>query len=59
LGGYIADSYLGRYKSILGFSSIYCVGLLLLVLGVIPVSGGGGGGGQRGGGGGGGIVVVE
>jgi solute carrier family 15 (peptide/histidine transporter), member 3/4 len=36
LGGYIADTYLGRYKSILVFSAIYLVGLGLMVLGSIP-----------------------
>jgi dipeptide/tripeptide permease len=36
LGGYIADSYLGRYKSILIFCSVYLVGLVLVVLGSIP-----------------------
>eukprot|EP01038_Epipyxis_sp_PR26KG_P011667 gene11667-15622_t len=36
LGGYIADTYLGRYKSILVFCSIYLVGLVLVVLGSIP-----------------------
>jgi hypothetical protein len=63
LGGWIADSYLGRYKyvkwmasprggieegftwslimrdrAIMIFSSIYVVGLVLLVIGVLPVS---------------------
>jgi dipeptide/tripeptide permease len=38
IGGLMADSFMGRYRAILIFSSIYVVGLLLLVLGVIPVS---------------------
>ena len=36
IGGYIADTYLGRYKSILLFCSIYLVGLGLMVLGSVP-----------------------
>lgn len=36
LGGYIADTYLGRYKSILILCAIYLVGLGLMVLGSIP-----------------------
>jgi peptide/histidine transporter 3/4 len=36
LGGYIADTYLGRYYTILVFISIYLVGLVLVVLGSIP-----------------------
>jgi solute carrier family 15 (peptide/histidine transporter), member 3/4 len=36
LGGWIADSYLGRYRSIMLFSSVYVVGLVLLVVGTIP-----------------------
>lgn len=36
LGAYIADTYLGRYKTILLFCSIYALGLLLVVLGSIP-----------------------
>ena len=31
LGAIVADSYLGRYKTIFAFSSLYLVGLLLLV----------------------------
>mmetsp|Transcript_53490 Transcript_53490/g.93341 ORF Transcript_53490/g.93341 Transcript_53490/m.93341 type:complete len:657 (-) Transcript_53490:348-2318(-) len=36
LGGYIADTYLGRYYTILIFISIYLVGLVMVVLGSIP-----------------------
>jgi len=36
LGGYIADTYLGRYYTILIFISIYLVGLIMVVLGSIP-----------------------
>ena len=36
LGGYIADTYLGRYYTILIFISIYLLGLVLVVLGSIP-----------------------
>ena len=36
LGGYIADSYLGRYNTILIFCLIYLVGLVCMVLGSIP-----------------------
>mmetsp|Transcript_14339 Transcript_14339/g.21483 ORF Transcript_14339/g.21483 Transcript_14339/m.21483 type:complete len:625 (-) Transcript_14339:227-2101(-) len=36
LGGYIADTYLGRYKTILIFSVAYLVGLCLFVFGAIP-----------------------
>lgn len=36
LGGYIADAYIGRYKAILVFCSIYLVGLVLVVIGSIP-----------------------
>lgn len=36
LGGYIADTYLGRYYTILVFISIYLLGLVLVVLGSIP-----------------------
>ncbi|EXJ80161.1 POT family proton-dependent oligopeptide transporter [Capronia coronata CBS 617.96] len=38
LGGLIADQYLGKYKTIIVFASIYFVGLLILVLTSIPVS---------------------
>ncbi|KAG9772354.1 Peptide transporter PTR2 [Exophiala dermatitidis] len=38
LGGFIADQYLGKYKTILSSASIYFVGLLILVLTSIPVS---------------------
>lgn len=36
IGAIIADSYLGKYKSILYFSLIYFVGLLILTLSSIP-----------------------
>eukprot|EP01040_Poterioochromonas_malhamensis_P014576 gene14576-16151_t len=36
LGGYIADTYLGRYQTILLFCSIYLVGLIMVVIGSIP-----------------------
>lgn len=36
LGGYIADSYLGRYNTILIFCLIYLAGMVMLVLGSIP-----------------------
>jgi len=36
LGGYIADTYLGRYRAILIFCSIYLVGLVMVVVGSIP-----------------------
>ena len=36
LGGYMADTYLGRYKTILIFCLIYLVGLILVVLACIP-----------------------
>lgn len=38
LGGYIADSYLGRYLTILVFSIVYLLGLALFILGEIPGS---------------------
>ncbi len=36
LGGYIADTYLGRYQTILVFSVIYVLGLGLFLFGAIP-----------------------
>ncbi len=36
LGGWLADSYLGRFKTIGVFSGIYLVGLLVLIIGVLP-----------------------
>ncbi len=36
IGGYIADAYLGRYKTILYFSLLYLVGLALFVFGSVP-----------------------
>lgn len=36
LGGYIADTHLGRYKTILLFSCLYLIGLSLFVVGSIP-----------------------
>lgn len=36
IGGYIADTILGRYLTILIFSLIYVVGLVLFILGEIP-----------------------
>lgn len=36
LGGYIADTYLGRYKTILVFAIIYLLGLGLFLFGSIP-----------------------
>lgn len=38
LGGYIADTYLGKYKTILSFALIYFVGLLILVCTSIPAA---------------------
>jgi solute carrier family 15 (peptide/histidine transporter), member 3/4 len=38
IGGYIADTYLGRYKTILSFSILYLLGLCLFVFGSIPGS---------------------
>lgn len=38
IGGYIADTYLGRYKTILSFSLLYLLGLCLFVFGSIPGS---------------------
>ncbi|CAM9090959.1 unnamed protein product, partial [Ectocarpus fasciculatus] len=36
LGGYIADTYLGRYKTILYFSVLYLIGLAMIVFGSVP-----------------------
>lgn len=36
IGGYIADTYLGRSKTILAFSLIYCAGLMMVVAGAVP-----------------------
>lgn len=36
LGGYIADTYLGRYRAILVFCCIYLLGLIMVVIGSIP-----------------------
>ena len=36
VGGYIADTYLGRYRAILVFCSIYMLGLVLVVLASVP-----------------------
>jgi peptide/histidine transporter 3/4 len=36
IGGYIADKYLGRYKTILVFCLIYLVGLIMVVIGSVP-----------------------
>ncbi len=36
LGGYIADTYLGRYNTILIFAVIYLAGLALFLFGSIP-----------------------
>ncbi|KAI8342840.1 POT family-domain-containing protein [Chlamydoabsidia padenii] len=38
IGAIVADSYLGKYKSILYFSIIYFVGLLILTLSSIPAA---------------------
>lgn len=38
LGGFIADTYLGRYKTILIFSIIYLIGLALFLFGSVPGS---------------------
>lgn len=37
-GGFIADSYLGKYKTILASATIYFVGLLILVCTALPSS---------------------
>ena len=36
LGGFIADTYLGRYRTIILFCSLYLFGLILVVVGCIP-----------------------
>eukprot|EP00608_Synchroma_pusillum_P009396 CAMPEP_0198438436 /NCGR_PEP_ID=MMETSP1452-20131203/50943_1 /TAXON_ID=1181717 /ORGANISM="Synchroma pusillum, Strain CCMP3072" /LENGTH=617 /DNA_ID=CAMNT_0044159019 /DNA_START=66 /DNA_END=1919 /DNA_ORIENTATION=+ len=36
LGGYLADTYLGRYRTIILFCLVYLGGLIMVVLGVIP-----------------------
>lgn len=36
IGGYIADTLLGRYKTILYFSVLYLIGLALFVFGSVP-----------------------
>ena len=36
VGGYISETYLGRYKTILVFCMVYLVGLVLIVVGSIP-----------------------
>lgn len=36
LGGYVADTFLGRYKTILFFAIIYLFGLALFLFGSIP-----------------------
>ena len=36
IGGYIADTLLGRYKTILYFSCLYLIGLALFVFGSVP-----------------------
>jgi len=36
IGGYIADTYIGRYKTILFFCIIYIFGLILLVIAAAP-----------------------
>lgn len=36
LGGYVADTYAGRYSTILGFTTIYLVGMLICSLAALP-----------------------
>lgn len=36
LGGYLADTYFGRYKTIFLFCIIYLIGMILMVFGCIP-----------------------
>lgn len=36
LGGYLADTYLGRYYTIVSFCTMYFIGLCLVVAGCIP-----------------------
>jgi len=36
IGGYIADTFLGRYTTILYFAVLYVVGLVLFLLGAVP-----------------------
>jgi peptide/histidine transporter 3/4 len=38
IGGYIADTYLGRYKTILIFACVYLLGLSLFLFGSVPGS---------------------
>lgn len=34
-GGWIADTYLGKFRTILAFSSLYCIGTIFLVLAAV------------------------
>jgi dipeptide/tripeptide permease len=36
IGGYVADTYMGRYIAILVFSIIYLIGLVMIAFGSIP-----------------------
>lgn len=36
IGGYVADTFLGRYKTILYFSVLYLIGLGMIVFGSLP-----------------------
>ena len=36
LGGYVADTYFGRYKTILIFCCVYLCGLIFVVVGSLP-----------------------
>lgn len=38
LGGLIADQYLGKYKTIVGFAGVYMLGLVILVATSVPSS---------------------